>query len=112
MDADEQLDVVTGMSANGSMALNVLVGPGDGSFELAKGSLPTEGSFAAQFMDAGNLDGDGDLDVASSNTAGRTGVFLGHGDGKPDLVGVLLWPGHGEGRSTPGTVQVLLTTTL
>ncbi len=71
VDADEQLDVVTGMSANGSMALNVLVGPGDGSFEPAKGSLPTEGSFAAQFMDTGDLDGDGDLDVASSNTAGH-----------------------------------------
>lgn len=134
--SDQHLDVVTGLSPAGSMSLNVLLGAGDGSFAPALGALPTDGAFSAQFMDTGDLDGDGHLDVATSNTAGDIRIVLGRGDGAfgpPQLFAVTTWvsgiaiadmngdgrgdlvvligPGVGEGNSSPGTVQVLLNTT-
>lgn len=78
LDADGKVDIVTANDAS----LKVLRGNGDGTF-----GAPTSLAILQSFFQpglgsvtAGDLDGDGKLDLAASSNGG-VGVFLGNGDG-------------------------------
>jgi hypothetical protein len=80
-----------------SAGLSVLLGKGDGTFELRKNF--TTGLYSSNRIAVGDLNGDGRLDVAltetGSSTANRVSVLMGNGDGTflpPTLYEVGYWP--------------------
>ena len=73
---DGNLDIV-GVNSSGSPAVSVFLGNGDGTFQSAIG-FGTQNSWTVR---AGDLNGDGKLDLVTSNTNGGITVYLGNGDG-------------------------------
>lgn len=75
VNGDGKLDIVAPVSASGgSEEVNVLLGKGDGSFAAAI-STPFTGNGSR--LDAGDINGDGKLDLVLASGA----VLLGNGDG-------------------------------
>ena len=82
LDADGNLDLV--LAGSGDMyeqgSVQVLYGLGDGTFEPAVQYLTMQG---LKQVDAGDVDGDGDLDIAAAGDSegdGALSVFLSRGD--------------------------------
>lgn len=96
-DRDGNSDLVT--SAIGTSNYSIMLGHGDGTFTLKESK--SSGGIAGECMGVGDLNGDGELDLAIANTAtplvaGNVVVRLGNGDGTFGspvgyLVGVTPW---------------------
>ncbi len=55
--------------------------PGNGDGTLGSGNSYASGSYSTSFIAAGDLNGDGILDVVSTDASGAVDVFIGNGDG-------------------------------
>jgi hypothetical protein len=105
---DGRLDFVTVNAGSGTVS--VMLGNGAGGFTAAAGSPITVGGADGQSIALGDVNGDGNLDIVSSNTdAGTLSVLLGNGtggfiaEGSPFAVGtgpqsVALADVNGDGR--------------
>ena len=82
---DKAIDLVSADSSGG--AVSVLLGHGDGTFGAPVLSLGP-GASGATGIAAGDVNGDGILDLVTSNSSGNVSVLLGRGKGEfaPGLV--------------------------
>jgi len=89
MDGDGDLDIVAGNTAAFGGSQNVVyLNDGDGSFPVARNFGP--GSDATEAVVVGDMDGDGDLDIAAGNKGQQGVVYLNDGDGNfntdPEII--------------------------
>jgi hypothetical protein len=93
---DDRPDIVAPWSGSSIGGVEVLLGNGDGSFQLARGTS-TEGN-SALAMTVGDFDGDGKLDLAVTgftadylpgdpSAGSEISVLMGHGDGTFAVAG-------------------------
>jgi len=75
LNGDSKLDVAI---ANATGLIRVLLGRGDGTFEVAENPSTVDG---ASSVAAGDLNRDGKMDLAVASSAGSVTVLIGKGDG-------------------------------
>jgi subtilisin family serine protease len=125
LNGDGKLDMVESLNVLGSNAgeIAVRLGNGDGTFGTP--TILSTGSTSTRFLDFGDVNGDGKLDIVATNDpSGIVSLFLGHGDGTfapavttqvaPSALGVTVRDINGDGRADAvvahfgGTISVLL----
>ena len=79
VNGDGNLDIITANIS--SSFVSVLLGNGNGAFQ-AQSTFAVGGSFKARFVELGDVNSDGKLDIVTSNgTSNSASVLLGNGDG-------------------------------
>jgi hypothetical protein len=76
LNCDGKLDLA--VSSQSEPFVGVLLGRGDGTFDR---TLTVSGGHSSNFILAADLDGDGYVDLATSNQDGSASIFWGQGDG-------------------------------
>ena len=99
VDGDGDLDLIAGNAA--AQQSVVYIGDGDGTFDTTSHNIAASalGTYAVRL---GDVDGDGDLDLAAGNYGSQDVVYLGDGDGTFDTTSRNL--GTGSEQTSTGSL--------